>query len=81
MKTFVTRCKVGEYVTEAEGNSKKISRQKAAEMMLKKLSELPPLPPSIVGLGTKMEESETDNDMIKVSCFFTCSWVLQWQWK
>lgn len=46
MKNFVTRCTVGDIETEAEGNSKKFSKKKAAEMMLEKLKDLPPLPPS-----------------------------------
>ncbi|XP_076349765.1 double-stranded RNA-binding protein Staufen isoform X9 [Tachypleus tridentatus] len=44
MRTFVTRCTVGELVTEGEGNGKKVSKKKAAEKMLEELKLLPPLP-------------------------------------
>ena len=68
MKTFVTCCKVGDYVTEAEGNSKKVSKKKAAEMMLEKLKELPPLPPSVVRLRNKpITKKKNKNIIIKVS--------------
>ncbi|XP_041360861.1 double-stranded RNA-binding protein Staufen homolog isoform X2 [Gigantopelta aegis] len=43
MKVFVTKCTVGDFVTEAEGNSKKISKKRAAELMLEKLKKLPQL--------------------------------------
>lgn len=39
MKIFTTICKVGELVTEAEGNGKKISRKRAAEKMLNELKK------------------------------------------
>ncbi|XP_059149964.1 double-stranded RNA-binding protein Staufen homolog isoform X2 [Physella acuta] len=44
MKNFITRCIVGEKVTEGEGNSKKTSKKKAAELMLEELRKLPPTP-------------------------------------
>ncbi|KAF5289278.1 hypothetical protein FQR65_LT11899 [Abscondita terminalis] len=44
MKVFVTQCQVGEFVTEGEGNGKKISKKRAAEKMLDELSKLGPLP-------------------------------------
>ncbi|XP_070533253.1 double-stranded RNA-binding protein Staufen homolog 2-like isoform X2 [Ptychodera flava] len=44
MKTFVTRCTVGEYSAEAEGNGKKVSKKKAAAKVLDQLRELTPLP-------------------------------------
>ncbi|XP_052762983.1 double-stranded RNA-binding protein Staufen homolog isoform X2 [Mya arenaria] len=47
MKTFVTQCIVGSFVTEAEGNSKKLSKKRGAELMLKELKTLPTLPPNI----------------------------------
>jgi double-stranded RNA-binding protein Staufen len=43
MKNFVTRCTVSDMVTEGEGNSKKSSKKKAAELMLEELRKLPPL--------------------------------------
>ncbi|XP_064597093.1 double-stranded RNA-binding protein Staufen homolog isoform X2 [Liolophura sinensis] len=41
MKVFVTQCRVGDYTTEAQGNSKKLSKKKAAEKMLEQLRQLP----------------------------------------
>lgn len=43
MKIFKLQCTVGEYNTEAEGPSKKDAKRKAAELMLPKLKELPPV--------------------------------------
>ncbi|WAR16090.1 STAUH-like protein [Mya arenaria] len=40
-------CIVGSFVTEAEGNSKKLSKKRGAELMLKELKTLPTLPPNI----------------------------------
>ncbi|XP_054267450.1 double-stranded RNA-binding protein Staufen homolog 2-like isoform X2 [Macrosteles quadrilineatus] len=43
MRTFVTRCCVGEnFETLGEGNGKKISKKRAAEKMLEQLKLLPP---------------------------------------
>lgn len=66
MKTFLTRCKVGDMETEAEGNSKKVSKKKAAELMLEKLKELPALPPSVIRPRTKISKKKNKN-IIKVS--------------
>lgn len=44
MKVFVTQCRIDEFVVEGEGSGKKISKKRAAEKMLEKLSKLPPLP-------------------------------------
>lgn len=65
MKTFVTRCKVGDMETESEGNSKKVSKKKAAELMLEKLKELPALPPSVIRPRTKISKKKNKN-IIKV---------------
>ena len=43
LKNFVTQCNVGSFKTEAEGNSKKLSKKRAAELMLKELKALPTL--------------------------------------
>jgi double-stranded RNA-binding protein Staufen len=43
MRTFLTRCIVGDFVTEGDGNGKKTSKTRAAELMLEKLKELPPV--------------------------------------
>nr|XP_034323124.1 double-stranded RNA-binding protein Staufen homolog isoform X1 [Crassostrea gigas] len=61
MKTFVTRCKVGDMETESEGNSKKVSKKKAAELMLEKLKELPALPPSVIRPRTKISKKKNKN--------------------
>lgn len=44
MKNFVTVCMVGSFQTESEGNSKKFSKKRAAELMLAELRKLPQLP-------------------------------------
>ncbi|XP_061182714.1 double-stranded RNA-binding protein Staufen homolog [Saccostrea echinata] len=61
MKTFVTRCKVGDMETEAEGNSKKVSKKKAADLILEKLKELPPLPPSVIRPRAKINKKKNKN--------------------
>lgn len=40
MKNFITQCIVGSFKTEADGNSKKLSKKRAAELMLKELKSL-----------------------------------------
>lgn len=44
MRNFVTKCSVGEFSTEGEGNGKKVSKKRAAEKMMEELKKLPPLP-------------------------------------
>ncbi|XP_073186930.1 double-stranded RNA-binding protein Staufen homolog 2 isoform X6 [Lepidochelys kempii] len=44
MKSFVTRVSVGEFSAEGEGNSKKLSKKRAAIAVLQELKKLPPLP-------------------------------------
>ncbi|NWW10945.1 STAU2 protein, partial [Oreocharis arfaki] len=44
MKSFVTRVTVGEFTAEGEGNSKKLSKKRAAMAVLQELRKLPPLP-------------------------------------
>ncbi|XP_070078258.1 double-stranded RNA-binding protein Staufen homolog 2 isoform X7 [Equus caballus] len=44
MKSFVTRVSVGEFSAEGEGNSKKLSKKRAATTVLQELKKLPPLP-------------------------------------
>lgn len=46
MRTFVTRCRVGDLVAEGEGNGKKVSKKRAAECMLEQLRRLPGPPPA-----------------------------------
>lgn len=48
MRTFVTKCIVGNLETEGEGNGKKISKKRAAEKMLEELKKLSPLPSAAV---------------------------------
>ncbi|XP_012226621.1 double-stranded RNA-binding protein Staufen homolog 2 isoform X2 [Linepithema humile] len=47
IRTFMTRCTVGDKVTMGEGSSKKVSKKRAAELMLEELKRLPPLPATI----------------------------------
>ncbi|XP_074800330.1 double-stranded RNA-binding protein Staufen homolog 2 isoform X2 [Natator depressus] len=44
MKSFATRVSVGEFSAEGEGNSKKLSKKRAAMAVLQELKKLPPLP-------------------------------------
>jgi len=46
MRVFITQCIVGDTITEGEGNSKKLSKKRAADKMLEELKHLPPLPPT-----------------------------------
>ncbi|PSN36981.1 Double-stranded RNA-binding protein Staufen [Blattella germanica] len=46
MRTFVTKCSVGDKVTTGEGNGKKVSKKRAAEKMLEELKKLPPQSPT-----------------------------------
>ncbi|KAL3892074.1 hypothetical protein ACJMK2_004311 [Sinanodonta woodiana] len=67
MKTFVTVCVVGEFSTEAEGNSKKVSKKRAAQLMLKELEKLPPLPVTLLRVKSKHPASKKKNrNLIKV---------------
>ncbi|CAG2211614.1 STAU [Mytilus edulis] len=67
MKSFVTKCRVGEFETEAEGNSKKVSKKKAAELMLDKLKELSPLPPMAQRPKNKQNQNKKKSkNIIKV---------------
>ncbi|XP_031638499.1 double-stranded RNA-binding protein Staufen homolog 2 [Contarinia nasturtii] len=43
MKHFVIKCSVGEMETTGNGNSKKVAKKHAAEIMLNELKKLPPL--------------------------------------
>ncbi|XP_059099277.1 double-stranded RNA-binding protein Staufen homolog isoform X2 [Tigriopus californicus] len=43
MRTFITKCIVGDVVTSGEGNGKKASKKRAAELMIDQLKQLPPL--------------------------------------
>lgn len=56
MRTFLTKCLVGDMFTEGEGNAKKLSKKRAAERMLEELKKLPPLPPSPAALKLKKKK-------------------------
>ncbi|XP_048508790.1 double-stranded RNA-binding protein Staufen homolog 2 isoform X2 [Athalia rosae] len=47
IRIFVTKCTVGDRTTTGEGPSKKVSKKRAAELMLEELKRLPPLPITI----------------------------------
>lgn len=75
MKSFVTRCTVNDIVTEGTGHSKKASKKKAAELMLEKLKELPPLPAvTLVRPKTKMQMNKKKNrniiKVLSIQCYF-----------
>ena len=61
IRTFTTKCLVGDKVTVGEGSSKKVSKKRAAELMLDELKRLPPLPAAITvrSLGLKRKPSNT----------------------
>ncbi|XP_046581471.1 double-stranded RNA-binding protein Staufen homolog [Haliotis rubra] len=68
MKTFVTKCTVGEFLTEAEGNSKKLSKKRAAELMLEELKKLPALPATTMRPKVKNAVNKKKNrNLIKLS--------------
>ena len=70
MKNFVTQCTVGTLHTEAEGNSKKLSKKRAAEMMLAELRKLPQLPSLAVRQKAKPTVNKKKNrNLIKVTTF------------
>ena len=67
MRTFVTRCSCGELVCEADGNSKKLSKKRAAEKMLDKLRELPGIPAPAINKPKKNPGNKKKNrNLIKV---------------
>merc|ERR1712106_501079 len=67
MRTFVTVCVVGEYRTEGEGTGKKVSKKRAAELMLEELRKLPALPPTtLVRIKRKPTTKKKSRNLIKV---------------
>jgi len=67
MRMFVTRCTVGEFICEGEGNGKKVSKKRAAELMLKKLRELPPVASANVPKPRKQTNTKKKSkNLIKV---------------
>ncbi|XP_031335569.1 double-stranded RNA-binding protein Staufen homolog 2 isoform X3 [Photinus pyralis] len=70
MKVFVTQCRVGDFMTEGEGNGKKISKKKAAEKMLEELSKLGPLPNTNSQIALKRKRvvnKKKQRNLIKVN--------------
>eukprot|EP00918_Siedleckia_nematoides_P062235 GHVU01135745.1.p1 GENE.GHVU01135745.1~~GHVU01135745.1.p1 ORF type:complete len:804 (+),score=103.17 GHVU01135745.1:117-2414(+) len=68
MRTFVTACVCGEYQTTGEGNSKKLSKKRAAEKMLEELNKLPGILPTIMSKPKKLPGQKKKNrNLIKVS--------------
>lgn len=65
MRTFITRCSVGDIITEGEGNGKKVSKKRAAEKMLEELKKLPPLPPVQQKLKKKPVPKKKSRNLIK----------------
>jgi len=65
MKTFVTQCLVGTFKTDAEGNSKKLSKKRAAELMLQELRHLPQIPPSFRPKTKPVVAKKKNRNLIK----------------
>ncbi|KAG7160188.1 Double-stranded RNA-binding protein Staufen-like 1 [Homarus americanus] len=66
VRTFVTVCLVGEYRTEGEGTGKKVSKKRAAELMLEELRKLPALPPTtLVRIKRKPTTKKKSRNLIK----------------
>lgn len=65
MRVFVTQCTCGEYTTEAEGNSKKLSKKRAAEHMLEELKKLPTLPPTVSRPKKPVGNKKKNRNLIK----------------
>ncbi|XP_055938006.1 double-stranded RNA-binding protein Staufen homolog 2-like isoform X2 [Argiope bruennichi] len=65
MRTFVTRCTVGDITTDGEGNGKKVSKKRAAEKMLEELRKLPSLPPAQQKVKKKPIIKKKNRNLIK----------------
>jgi len=67
MRTFITKCIVGDFVTEGEGNGKKVSKKRAAELMLDKLKQLPPVASALIPKPRKVVSGKKKSrNLIKV---------------
>merc|ERR1719356_1989505 len=67
MRTFITKCIVGDFVTEGQGNGKKVSKKRAAELMLDKLKQLPPVASALVPKPRKVPTGKKKSrNLIKV---------------
>ncbi|XP_043244271.1 double-stranded RNA-binding protein Staufen homolog 2-like isoform X2 [Amphibalanus amphitrite] len=70
MRTFLTQCFCGDITTDGEGSSKKLSKKRAAELMLDELKKLPALPavPSITKVKRKPNATKKKSrNLIKVT--------------
>ncbi|GFR03459.1 double-stranded RNA-binding protein Staufen homolog [Trichonephila clavata] len=65
MRTFITRCTVGDVSTDGEGNGKKVSKKRAAEKMLEELRKLPSLPPAQQKVKKKPIIKKKNRNLIK----------------
>ncbi|GIY76273.1 hypothetical protein CDAR_557431 [Caerostris darwini] len=65
MRTFITRCSVGDISTDGEGNGKKVSKKRAAEKMLEELRKLPSLPPAQQKVKKKPIIKKKNRNLIK----------------
>merc|ERR1711936_820418 len=67
MRSFITKCIVGEFLTEGEGNGKKVSKKRAAELMLDKLKQLPPVASALMPKPRKVPTGKKKSrNLIKV---------------
>jgi len=67
MRTFITRCSVGTLITEGEGNGKKVSKKRAAQLMLEELRKLPGIPTVINKPKKPPVNKKKNRNLIKVS--------------
>lgn len=67
MRTFVTRCTCGEFVSDGIGNSKKLSKKRCAEKMLEELKKLPALPQQASKVRKMPPQKKKNRNLIKVS--------------
>ena len=66
MRTFVTRCTCGTFVSDGIGNSKKLSKKRCAEKMLEEVKTLPPLPQQIIKVKKLPVNKKKNRNLIKV---------------
>jgi len=67
MRMFITRCTVGDMVCDGEGNGKKISKKRGAELMLQKLRALPPVASAVLPKPRKQTNTKKKSrNLIKV---------------
>ena len=67
LRSFVTRCTCGNLVAEGEGNSKRLSKKRAAEKMMEELNKLSPLPaPTVEKLKKPFLKPKPNKSLIKV---------------